>query len=419
MPSAEPEVTLANVAAMIRSASDGIAERDKRIRALENSVNDVLLKMGRPHGGGGDAFGSDAREQAIGLLELKHLSSVQKRDVLNPLPQFSSEQIREAETAVGALKALLHSTSIDQLSLDQRKSLSAFSFGSQGFLLAPEMSNQVLSCLTDETDIAGLMQNVSISSGSIKFLVDNEVWDIANWACEANCFANNPTQQLGSGLGELEIKAESLRYVLCVTRDLLDDSSVNIEQWAFGKVNRAFRATISNAILTGDGFGGPMGILNPAAGIPIVETGEHTPPGEFRWQDLVALRWQVPMMFGDEGAYLLNQNTWGLISTMSDAAGRPIMTVSATTVAPPPVTASPFLINGRPVIISTQMPDPMPGATPVAYGNWTQTYMVVNRKAVTMQHDPFSAGFCVLMKFESRVGGAVVCPNAARLLRIR
>jgi len=65
------------------------------------------------------------------------------------------------------------------------------------------------------------------------------------------------------------------------------------------------------------------------------------------------------------------------------------------------------------------MPDVAPGSLPVAYGNWNLVYMVVNRKAVTMQQDPYSAGFCVLYKFESRIGGGVVCPNAARLLRIR
>jgi HK97 family phage major capsid protein len=65
------------------------------------------------------------------------------------------------------------------------------------------------------------------------------------------------------------------------------------------------------------------------------------------------------------------------------------------------------------------MPDAVAGATPVAYGNWNQTYMVVNRKGVTMQNDPFSAGFCHLFKFEARIGGGVVCPGAARLLRIR
>lgn len=99
----------------------------------------------------------------------------------------------------------MHSTSIDQLPMDQRKALSAFSFGSSGFILAPEMSSEILSCLEDVSDIAGIMRNISISSSSIKFMVDNEFWDVAAWACDASCFANNPTKQIGSGIGELEI----------------------------------------------------------------------------------------------------------------------------------------------------------------------------------------------------------------------
>jgi HK97 family phage major capsid protein len=59
------------------------------------------------------------------------------------------------------------------------------------------------------------------------------------------------------------------------------------------------------------------------------------------------------------------------------------------------------------------------GATPIIYGNFKQLYMIANRKAVTMQHESYSAGFCSLFKVESRIGGSVVCPNAARLLRIK
>src|SRR5262245_29051797 len=281
MPSAEPEVSLANVAAMIRSASEGIEARDKRIRALENSVNDLLKQMGRPHGGG-DAFGDvDERAQAIELLEQKHFAATTKRDVSLPEPSFSEEQVREAKLAIAGIRALMHSTSIDQVPLDQRKALSSFSFGSQGFLLAPEQSQTILSCLETTTDIAGLMHNITISGPGIKFMVDNELWDLAAWACEASCFANNPTQQIGSGLGELEIKPEPLRYVICATRDLLEDSGVNIEQWMLDKVRRAFTTQVSAAVLAGDGFGKPMGILNPAAGIPIVEPGENTATGQF------------------------------------------------------------------------------------------------------------------------------------------
>src|SRR5262249_18360674 len=152
---------------------------------------------------------------------------------------------------------LMHSTSIDQLPLDQRKALSSFSFGSQGFMLAPEQSSEILSCLVDVTDITGLMRNISISSSSIKFFVDNETFDAAAWACQSNCFANSPTQQLGSGLGEIELKPESLRYILCATRELLEDASTNVEAWVLDKTRRAFSAQINAAVIAGDGFGKP------------------------------------------------------------------------------------------------------------------------------------------------------------------
>ena len=100
------------------------------------------------------------------------------------------------------------------------------------------------------------------------------MWDTAAWACESQCFANNP-QQLGEGLGELEIKAEALRYIVCTSRDLLEDASVNIEAWLLGKANRAFRNQISDAIVSGDGIGKPLGILR--AGVPICDTGANTP----------------------------------------------------------------------------------------------------------------------------------------------
>src|SRR5262245_7971689 len=111
------------------------------------------------------------------------------------------------------------------------------------------MSNTVISCLVDPTDLAGLMNRVQISSGSIKFLIDNVRMQTAGWACEASCFANNPTPDLQEGLGELEIKAETLRYTACATSDLLQDSSFNVESWLLDKVSRGFRATINAAVI--------------------------------------------------------------------------------------------------------------------------------------------------------------------------
>src|SRR5262245_57196320 len=119
----------------------------------------------------------------------------------------------------------------------ERKSLTSFAFGSNSFILAPELSQTTLSCFADPTDLTGQVNNVNISSGSIKFLIDNVLLKTAAWACESSCFANNPMPDLQDGLGELEMKAESLRYIVCAGSDLLQDAAFNIEAWIMRKVS--------------------------------------------------------------------------------------------------------------------------------------------------------------------------------------
>jgi len=105
-------------------------------------------------------------------------------------------------------------------------------------------------------------------------------------------------------------------------------------------------------------FGGRWG-----AGIPILDTSVNTPPGQITWQDLVMLKWDVPMQWHGEGTYVMNQRTWALLATMTDAIGRPLFT-------PSPIQDQPgFLLNGSPVTIVTQMPNRR-RAAPFVVGNW-------------------------------------------------
>jgi len=401
--------------AKITKMTEDIGGLGAKYQGLEESLNETRKRVLRP---GQEPNISDEanRKAAIGLLKLKHDLRIVKKDPDHPFTT-TEDQIAEAAMAIKATHALINTTDISLLSPEYRKSLSAFNFGSNGFILAPLMSDRILSCLVDQTDVAGIMANMTISGPSVKFLIDNVRIDYAAWACETSCFANNPQPNLTEGLGELEIKPETLRYIVCATRDILEDASIDIESWMINKVNQAFRRTISTALITGDGVGKPVGILHPNAGIQVCDTAPATPIDQFTWQDLVALKWQVPMQYhgGTGGRYLMNQNTFALLLTMSDASSRPILVAF-----PQELPGTPgFLLNGSPIQIVTQMPDVAPGTTPVAFGNWPEVYMVVNRKAVTIQNDPYSAGFCILNKFEARVGGGIICPNAARLLRIR
>jgi HK97 family phage major capsid protein len=172
------------------------------------------------------------------------------------------------------------------------------------------------------------------------------------------------------------------------------------------------RITINDAIIAGDGLGKPLGLLNLQSGIAICETAPATPTGMFSWQDLVMLKFEIPQQWWDGSVYLMNQRTPGLLMTMSSTDGRPLRSAL-------PAGMPGFALAGSPIVIASQMPDVAPGATPILFGNLRAAYTVVDRKAVTMQTDPYSAGYCVLYKFEARVGGACTCPNSVRLLRIR
>jgi len=152
---------------------------------------------------------------------------------------------------MAALRNLFRHGDMSRLEVTEKKSLTSFSFGSSGFIMPPEMSSTVLSCLVDPTDVTGLMNNVTISAPSIKFLIDNARMQDSAWACETACFANNPQADLTEGLGDFEIKAETSRHVVCAGSDLLQDSSFNIEQWVLRKVVSATRSTTRSSLATG------------------------------------------------------------------------------------------------------------------------------------------------------------------------
>jgi len=79
-----------------------------------------------------------------------------------------------------ALATLLRKSDPTRLPQEYQKNLSGFNYGGAGgWLLQPQMSNEVLRCATDPTDLAGMMNNVNISSGSTIFPIDNARMSLA------------------------------------------------------------------------------------------------------------------------------------------------------------------------------------------------------------------------------------------------
>jgi HK97 family phage major capsid protein len=178
------------------------------------------------------------------------------------------------------------------------------------------------------------------------------------------------------------------------------------------KVAEGFRNAVSASIIGGDGLGKPLGILNPGAGIPILDTSPSTPEGVCTWQDLLMLKFELPISWHGGASWYMNQRTWALLASMSDAIGRPLW-------SQPPGGLPGLWLLGSPVNIVTQFPDCLPGNCPILFANLKQLYITVVRSAMSLQPDPYTAQWCQLFRFEQRIGGGIACPNAGRLLRIK
>ena len=318
----------------IKEARQGMEGRDAamaqrfdalttKYQGLEEGLDALHVRLNRP-GGGAEGFGDrdlvrkSAREYVL-----------ERRAMLSPKDDGGGEyepRGDEIDSAIAATKALRKVIRYGAGRLDalETKSLSEFNFGSIGWVLPSQWSSRVLSCLVDGTDLTSYVAQEGISGPSLKLAIDNLDMGQAAWACETSCFANNSQPNL-AGLGEMEIKAESLRFAVCSTTNLLEDSAIRIEEWLQGKVANAFRDTISCALIVGDGIGRPQGLLHPSAGIPVCDTSPNTPAGTFTWQDLIMLAFEVPMKWQGEAVFLMNQKTLALCLTLSDgiAAGHP------------------------------------------------------------------------------------------------
>jgi hypothetical protein len=152
---------------------------------------------------------------------------------------------------------------------------------SSALILTPEMSNQVLSCIVDPSDLSGLVNQVTISAGSIKFLIDNARMGLGAWACESSCFANNPTPDLQAGLGGLEIKAETIRIVACATPRLAGRCQLQRRKLAPAKSQRRPAHDNQPRAAAGRWQRKPLGLLSTTSGIPVCETASSTHPGQF------------------------------------------------------------------------------------------------------------------------------------------
>jgi HK97 family phage major capsid protein len=346
----------------------------------------------------------DEQKRAIDQLSLKRAR-----------PALGREGRAMPSEHKGAFEAYMRSGD-DRLirSLDTK----AMSYGSGqdgGYLVPDETEAEIgkrLSALSPIRSIASVRQ---VSSAVLKkpFAVGGPA---VGWVAET---AARP-QTASPTLAELQFPTMELYAMPAATASLLEDAVVDLDQWISGEVDAAFAEQEGLAFVSGDGVNKPKGFLSYTevaeaswswGSIGYIATGvSGALPASNPSDILIDTVYALKAGYRQNAAWVMNRKTQASIRKLKDADGNYLW-------QPPAAPGQRAMLMGFPLVEAEDMPDAGADTTPVAFGDFSRGYLVVDRTGVRVLRDPYSAKPYVLFYTTKRVGGGVQDFNAIKLLK--
>jgi HK97 family phage major capsid protein len=295
------------------------------------------------------------------------------------------------------------------------KTMSVGSDPDGGYVVLPVFSAGMTKKLFDQSPMRRLCRVETITTGdSFEEPIDND--DVgASWVGEAAARPATDTAQLGL----LRVQVHETYALQTVTQRLIDDASVDIAAWVEGKVTDKFGRQEGEAFFTGDGVAKPMGFLSyptsaAADATRAWGTLQYFTSGNataITADELRTMVWGLRAPYRAGAAWLMNSNTAGAIDKLKNGQGDYIWRDSSAAGVPP-------TLLGYPVEIDENMPDIAAGTFPIAFGNWKQGYLAVDKKGIRFLRDPYTSKPNVLVYAYRRVGGGVANSEAIKLMKI-
>ncbi|MEM9987931.1 MAG: phage major capsid protein [Pseudomonadota bacterium] len=365
---------------------------DKRLDALEKRNDDVLLSEKV------DRLNASVAEQK---------AAMDKMTVMAARPSLGDEAFTPVSEAKKAFDGYMRS---GVMTAPQTKSIAAGD--ADGGIIAPEETAQMvdhgLKSISPMRQIATVRQ---ISGNTYRKPFATTGFG-AGWAGET---ANRPETATPSLLA-LDFPAMELYAMPATTQALLEDSIVDVSQWIADEVQMEFAVQESKAFIAGDGVNKPRGILDYDTAVDasraVDELGVVTSAGgSVTGDDLIDLIYTLEQAYRNNGRFIMNRQTAAAVRKLKDTDGNYLW-------APGLAAGQPSTLLGYPVTESEDMPNVGNNQTPIAFGDFTRGYLIVDRAGLQVLRDPFSAKPYVLFYTTKRVGGGVQDFSAIKFLEM-
>jgi HK97 family phage major capsid protein len=386
--------------------------------ALQTRMEELEVAFKRP-GQVGDVSAKDIEEMAKASIDFQcACKSVQSADGVKWSPnRVVTANIDQMKLYEGAFSVYMRSKSkhpeieiANFLSPEHAKALSVGSDPDGGYTVLPATSSRIIQRVFETDPIRQMCSVETISTGAMEWMVD---FGEAGYGWESENVAGGETetaQQQRKRIPVFVIYAKPR-----ATMTLLEDSSINIENWHAEHVARRFARGEGASFVSGLGIDRPRGFLTysnvDTAGTPQWGRVEQINMGHataLTYNGFVDIKYSMTEYYLNRGTWLMNRGTVADALQLKDGFGRPLW-------GPGMETGQPGQILGSPVRMSTTMPAVAANALAVVYADWMEFYMIVDRLGITVQRDPFTVKPFVEFYTRKRVGGDVVNFEAGRI----
>ena len=296
------------------------------------------------------------------------------------------------------------------------KGMNTFTGSDGGFVVPEELDAQLKQYLHDASSMRQLARVVTSHTTDYKIAV-NAGGLAAGWVGESDARAETDTPNIV----QIAAPTAELYAFPLITQQLLDDAGFNVEQWLMGEIEGRFSSMEGGAFIVGDGNKKPKGILDyPTA----ATTDDVRPFGTIKHKaaasstaldhdELIDLVHDLRGPYRRNAVWLMNSKTAAAARKLKSAADGVYLWSSGVTAGQPPT------LHGYRVVIDEDMPDIAAGAYPIAFGDFSMGYVIVDRSPLRLLRDAFTQKPYVGFYATKRVSGMVTDSCAFRLLQMK
>ena len=275
-----------------------------------------------------------------------------------------------------------------------------------GYLVSPEISNELLKTLVEFSNIRSIAR--------VRPTSKTEIWvrkRTGTFAAKHVGETETKTETEGLAYGMEKIPNHELYADVIISNQELEDSDFNLEAEIALEGGEQFGVAEGKDFVSGDGVNKAEGFLvNPAV---IAGKIAGLTAGDLGVVDILNLYYGLKEAYAANATWLMRRATVQKVVLFKDDANHYIWMPSL-------VSTMPSTILGRPILECPDMPAVADNAYAVAFGNFRIGYTIADRLQISILRDPYSQKSSGAVEFtlRKRVGGQVVQAEAIKILKI-